>query len=264
MELARSTWAQIEQSRNVNYQLLEETITDINLLRIKTRHSNQIKTRAFSKPEEGKNGADWEWWFKDWSNSWVGIRMQAKILNIHSNEFEHLHYKNPKSNEYQSNKLIRNCLKNNIPRRPLYCLYLQTNDQNLLNTWNCGTFSIDRSLMGCSIIDAFDVVNLRPHQIKSLDDLEHYLRPWHCLVCCQGHGGKTPVERISNYINSTFTTRTIDFEESDLNFPDSFITNKPPAYVLNLLEHENNDNIKPPDEDLSGVILYSFNRELEE
>ena len=94
------------KSRRAKFQLKEETLTDLNMLELKLRHSRQVRTKVITKKAEGKNGADWEWWFTS-KHKWIGIRGQAKIININTNEFLHLHYQQPTSKIFQCDKLNR-------------------------------------------------------------------------------------------------------------------------------------------------------------
>lgn len=254
-KLSLETWNTIQKSRSVNYQMKEETLTDYNMLELKLRHSSQIRTRVFTKPEEGVNGADWEWWFKGNSNKWIGFRVQAKILNIQSDEFEHLHYKTRRTGIYQSDKLINNALSQSIPRIPLYCLFLQTNNNSLLNKWTCKTFGQIKDLYGCSLISAFTVQKLRTTNSKHLSDLEDYIKPWHCLVCCSGYGQSDFITNIESYALNSFDLTSENLVNADNTIPESFITEKPPNYVVQLLENEKNDNVKRPDEDLNGITI---------
>lgn len=249
--LALDTWDEMQKSRKVNFQLKEETFTDINMLELKIRHSNQVKTKVFTKRQEGINGADWEWWFKGLSNNWIGFRVQAKILNIQTNEFEHLHYKTPRTGIFQSDKLIKNALSRKTPIIPLYCFFLQTNDNQFLNKWNCRTFAQLKNFYGCSLTSAFTVQNLRSTKSKHLRDLESYIEPWHCLVCCSGYGKSDFIANIQAYALNVF-----DFNaKSDINIPESFITESPPNYVLEILKNEKNTDTQPPDEELDGITI---------
>lgn len=263
--LALDTWDKIYQSRQVNFQLKEETLTDLNMLAIKTRHPNQVRTKVFTKPDEGKNGADWEWWFKGITNNWIGFRVQAKIINIESNKFEHLHYcseiedsEGKTIKEYQCDKLIKNALvdsKSHKPLIPLYCLFVQAD--NNLHDWHCGTFPFVKDLYGCSLISAFQVQKYRNNNNakKHLDDIKNNLKPWHCLVCCEGYGCENDL--ISN-IQAYAKAQLIPQDNQDNNvqkIPQSFITKNPPGYVLEMLENENNDNVQPPDKEIDGVIV---------
>ena len=51
------TWDTLARGRSVDCQIGEETLTDLNILELKTRHSSEIYNRTFTKPEEGLNGS---------------------------------------------------------------------------------------------------------------------------------------------------------------------------------------------------------------
>ncbi|AZC00460.1 hypothetical protein DKE52_008150 [Acinetobacter pittii] len=73
--------------------MLEESITDSLMVELKLRHPYDVFTTTFTRHEEGKNGADWEWWFVDSTGrKGIGFRVQAKIINFESNSFKQLHY----------------------------------------------------------------------------------------------------------------------------------------------------------------------------
>lgn len=254
-QISLDTWYLIKKSRIADYQLKEETITDYNMLSLKLSHSKHVKTRVFTKHVEGKNGADWEWWFKGNSNKWIGFRVQAKILNIRTNEFEHLHYKNHTTGLYQCDKLINNAFQDNIFRFPLYCLFIQTGDKNLLTRKVCKTFKLQRNLYGCSLISAYKVKQLRFKNYKKLSDLENYIYPWHCLVCCKGYGKSDFISNIRSYVLNTFTFQENEDKIFEFNIPDNLITVKPPEYVYQLFENKSNENNAKFDEDLAGVTL---------
>ena len=67
--LAFRTFEQMGRARRVGHQPLEETFTDTNILELKDRHPAEIFCQTFTKPQEGINGADWEWWLTDASKS---------------------------------------------------------------------------------------------------------------------------------------------------------------------------------------------------
>ncbi len=249
-DLSINTWRLILKGRNVNFQLKEETFTDLNMLELKVQHRGQIKTKIFTKNQEGRIGADWEWWFKGLNGNYIGFRVQAKIINIQTDQFEHLHYQ--KNNDYQCEKLITNALNANVPLIPLYCLFIQTDNTTLINVnnWPCGTTPFLKELYGCSLISAFSIRQLRARNLKHLNDLKANIKPWHCLVCCKHYGSGDFIDNIYSYSLNNF-----DFTGQD-KVPDSFVTNKPPSYVLSIIENESNDNIKLPDEELDGVFIF--------
>lgn len=254
--LALNTWDIINESRQVNFQLKEETLTDLNMLAIKKRHSGQVRTKVYNKNEEGVNGADWEWWFNH-SEKWIGYRVQAKIINNKSNEFEHLHYKGKKAVAYQCDTLIHNALSTSPPKIPLYTLFLSTGDKFLLKTWFCNTFKLDRKFWGCSLINAFDVYKLSSSKIKHLRHLDKLIRPWHCLVCCSGYKGNDKIQKMENYAKANFPLDSNIVKELNIDIPESFITKNPPSYVVSLFKNEDTE-IQPPDENLGGILIISL------
>lgn len=254
--LACDTWDEIGASRQVNHQLREDTFTDLNMLALKLRHHDQVKTRVYNNREEGRNGADWEWWFAGLNGLWIGFRVQAKIINNFSHEFEHLHYQN-RNNVYQCDRLIQSALANPIPRIPLYCLYLQTNNGAYLNNWPCPTYPQIKDLFGCSLVSAFTIRQLRAGNHNHLTDLQNHIRPWHCLVCCNGYGNADFIRNIQAYALARFNLDEDIIDDLNVEFPEDFITEEPPQYVQAILVNENNVEIKSPDKELGGIMIYT-------
>lgn len=256
-QLALDTWNSIDKSRQVSFQLKEETFTDINMLAIKTRHSGQVRTKVFTKRQEGNNGADWEWWFRGLTGNWIGFRVQAKIINLQSDQFEHLHYQNPGTHIYQCDKLIQKALTRQHPKIPLFCFFIQTDNAAHLNNWTCQTVPYAKDFYGCSLTSAFTVKQLRATNGKHITDLQANIKPWHCLVCCSGYGKSDFISNIQEYVKANFNLDEDIANGLDVIIPEDFSTQKPPDYVLAILENENNDNIKAPDEDIGGVIVFT-------
>ncbi|MEH2111715.1 hypothetical protein [Nostoc sp.] len=50
----------LDKGRSINCQIGEETLTDLNIVELKIRHSAEICSITFNKIDEGTNGADWE------------------------------------------------------------------------------------------------------------------------------------------------------------------------------------------------------------
>lgn len=56
----------------------EETLTDINLIRLRQLIPS-LRVTKFSKSVEAGNGADWEWWIgSSYDERWIKLRVQAK------------------------------------------------------------------------------------------------------------------------------------------------------------------------------------------
>lgn len=263
--LAFDTWDKIRAGKQVHKQLKEETLTDLNLLDLKTRHGRQIRIKEFSKPQEGKNGADWEWWFLDRQGQWIGFRVQAKIINIDRDEYEHLHYRKKASSQYQCDKLILNSMTGRHPKIPIYCLYSYWENNAVPNHWTCGTYPMIRDLYGCSLISAFTIRQLRQLNRKHLQDLYRQLRPWHCLVCCSGFGNGQWTSNIESYAKNSFDLQQNDNDNDklDIDIPENFVTKEPPNYVVNIFENEFSEDIEPPDKDIDGVLIIEQGQEKE-
>lgn len=256
--LARNTWDRIHDSRQVNFQLKEETFIDINMLTIKLLHDSEVKTKVFTKIEEGNNGADWEWWFRGLIGNWIGFRVQAKIINLQSNKFDHLHYYKTDRNgarTYQCDKLIQNALTSKNPKIPIYCFFIQTDIDSYLNNLTCQTIPFVKDLYGCSVTSAFNVKQLRATNSKHLTDLQKDLRPWHCLVCCSGFGDGDFISNIKAYVKTNFKFDKNVAKELKVSIPEDFSTQEPPDYVLAILENDSSESIKAPDKEIDGVII---------
>jgi len=239
--LAHATWNKIDDSKRVDYQLKEETFTDINLLELKLQHPAEIITYEFNKRQEGQNGADWEWWFTD-GTKWVGFRVQAKIINIYSDEFEHLHYQNGTSAP-QSEKLILQAEdKGVMPRTPVYCLFMST--EKLDET----TITAPLKTFGCSLMSAYRVRGLRTGKIRHVSKLQPYLVPWHELVCHRAD--VSLIDHVKAFSKKHFTSFT------KLKHTVNEEITQPPDYVLRVYR-ATGDNLNFEDSPLSlaGLMI---------
>lgn len=253
-----NTWDLIAASRTSNYQLKEETITDLNILELKKQLAKQVITVPFNKIEEGKNGADWEWWFQDKSGFWIGVRVQAKIIDIATNNFEHLHYKGKKKKKFQSEEIIRQALRSKPPRIPVYTLYSHWDDNIVSAKWTCGSFPKYVDLYGCSTMSALDVYKRRTKNERDLKSLLVDMKPWHCLICCKGYSATGQLtDRLEGYAkNNFFQNKTDILKELRIKLPKTFKAQDPPDYVQSILNKEISiENIKFP-EYLDGIFIY--------
>jgi hypothetical protein len=245
--LAFRTWDQLARARRVGHQPLEETFTDVNLLELKDRHPREVITQVFNKPKEGINGADWEWWLTDAAGSqWLGLRVQAKVLDLRTNKFEHLHYRNGRA--YQASKLQNTCGRLGLV--PLYCLYMQSDKDNQLPD-RCGSFAHAKESFGCSLVSLAVVNKLRrAGSRRGLIDLAPACVPWHCLVCCEGYGGNSLPERGWELLQAVLEIRPS--RQISENTPQVGIRPEPPLYVRRLLDQPLSE---PPDSALRGIVV---------
>jgi len=87
-------WDSLREARKHSYQVGEESITDFLVLNIKKWGKGRIVVDTFTRHKEAVNGSDWEWWFTGTSGKWLGMRVQAKVLNLKSEKYEHLYHAN--------------------------------------------------------------------------------------------------------------------------------------------------------------------------
>lgn len=207
-DLSVSTWDRLGAARDVEYQVGEETITDLNVLELKRSAAPYVTTKTYTKRQEGKIGADWEWWFTGPSGASIGFRVQAKVVELKSDTYPHLHYKRRKkvngrrTTVYQADELIRRAIKDAPARIPLYCLY--TNSPATFPSILC---ACKRSIhppgsYGCAITSAFRVRHSRMVKRPSdFQNLHPFLYPWHCLIWCPPHSesGKDLPTRVWEY-----------------------------------------------------------------
>lgn len=202
--LAFSTHSQLAKSRRVGHQPLEETFTDINILELKDRHPFEIYSKTFSKRREGVNGADWEWWITNSSRStWLGLRVQAKVLHLASDSFPHLHYKSGKPETYQLDKLKLEAARDGL--FPLYCLYTHIASGRGLPGLSCQTFPSASESYGCALTSLSHVLSLQVGgEIHDLASVMSGAVPWHCLICCTGYSTGDLPTRAWAYLQATF------------------------------------------------------------
>ncbi len=215
-------------------------MTDLNLMRIKARHRNEVTTMTFTKRQEGVEGADWEWWFTGPSHKWFGCRVQAKVINVSTETYDHLHYRNRRG--YQAEALIKRCLAHSHRPVPLYVLYTTWRSDSLRLKWRCGSFPEARESYGCSVIGAQRVIALRAlPKATELVTILPYLIPWHCLVCCQGFRGTDLPSRVQSIWMSLLRmeVRQADGEResTDARFGEELHA-EPPRYVRELQSRE--------------------------
>ena len=179
--LSKSTWSLLRRGRKQGVQINEETITNLLILRLQETTGPYLRVKSFTKKEESRTGADWEWWV-GLPGNWVGFRLQAKVSDFRSDCFEHLYYTlNGGVPQYE--RLLNDAIHAWPRRVPLYCLYVH---------WQ-QSFGFRRSSRaGCSLLSPMVVRSLAHRRVRCLADLYQYTTPWHELVC---PGNRSPVRQ---------------------------------------------------------------------
>ena len=209
-------WHRIQEGRSLHW-LGEETLTDLLIRDLLRLQLPGFEITVFDKGKEGKNGADWEWWFQGISGKWLGMRIQAKVISKEAHRFEHLHYPAPKKSKprhkqdeefYQCDKLItRSEYELDFPRVPVYMLYCHWSSlpQKPIEVLDWVT-DYNESILGCSVMAAKKVKELRTSSSgnggkklyrRSLYDVAQHLCPLQFLTCHSfGITGGSIAERI--------------------------------------------------------------------
>lgn len=116
----RWIWSELKKSNAVDHKLGEESLTDFFILKLLQQKPFGFCIRTFTRPQESVTGSDWEWWLGSRSRGWLGMRVQAKTINVASGCYEQLHYI-PRSGTPQVEQLISDASHHRLI--PIYCLY---------------------------------------------------------------------------------------------------------------------------------------------
>ncbi len=79
--MAFSTWNRLRAAKELGIAPTEETITDVNLLDIKSQGSSEIALWKCPRKEETRIGIDWEWFIGNEKDGWYRYAVQAKKLS---------------------------------------------------------------------------------------------------------------------------------------------------------------------------------------
>ena len=245
------TWSLLERGRNCGAQLLEETISNLLVLSFRSKEVPGFAIHSYSKTDEGKIGADYEWWFRSRHRRVVGLRMQAKVVHFSTDSYRHLHqkYRKPRSGiEYQADHLIANALTSSPARLPLYCLYTH---------WNHSHFGKRHGTFGCLLLSPYRVKALRATNANSLKEVLPYTLPWHCLTCYRDPGEKDIADQVTAIAKRVILSDQMVIEarrDDYLQSVQAFMTSEElPTYVQMIAQVEE-PNVE--DEDLAFVTFF--------
>jgi hypothetical protein len=230
MHMAEKIWIDLGRARGLGLSRGEETVTDDLLLGVQGAHPAEVATFQFNKHEEGKTGADWEWWLTDGS-LWLGLLIQAKILHPQSNLYSKIKHK--VSGRPQIEILIDQAHHKGIPA--LYFFYNHTRLSFPPLTWKCGSTDPQIEQLGCTVADAFAVKPLvRPGGV-GITTLDPITMPLRCLVCCRGLV-RAPDDSLPNRADSIVRRlQLLGDRDIDKTSGHTTLWSKPPSYVQQLL-----------------------------
>lgn len=154
----------------------EETITESTLLEIWRRHSKIVKIRTFTKRQEARNGADWEWHLIGRKYT-LKMRVQAKRLPKNTLQFPGLFtYKAKSAPHPQVDMLIAEAKRDRL--LPILCFYSK---ESAKSRWRKSAMPSPYEA-GCLIGPARKI---KRHGYQDLASLEARCVPWHLMVCSQ-------------------------------------------------------------------------------
>jgi len=228
VDCAVRTWRYIETGAAIRLVPGEETLTDINLLEIRTRHPHLVRIWKFSKYREAtQSGADWEWWIGG-SGRWVGMRIQAKKVTSDTTP-QRLLASIGRTNRYgsQITQLINGSRREGV--YPLYCFYSACRGVPWppVGSMPCSVCGPVPEVLGCTLAPATRVQRALQQQ-----DAWSVLRarwPWSCLVCTRCWGVST-----GPLVESA--ARLLRQQLEDFQFEVDPLHEQPPEYIQALRE----------------------------
>ncbi|OZE72863.1 hypothetical protein CH305_27705 [Rhodococcus sp. 15-649-2-2] len=101
-EAASDTWGLMETGIAGGIGPGEETLTDLNLIKLQQRIP-ALRVTKYAKAVEAGNGADWEWWIGSSADErWIKLRIQAKRASHKFNRYEQLGHSVKEVKQYET------------------------------------------------------------------------------------------------------------------------------------------------------------------
>lgn len=245
--LARRVWEELRWNHSSDFGFTEPHLTETVLSELAQNHPREVVIRKYSQWEEGRvTGADWEWWLGS-PGAWVGMRVQAKLLDSHKLVYSHLAHEGGTPPGRQVDRLIADAGTNR--RTPVYCFYNYWRAQSADPNWPCRTYPFDRELWGCAIAHASSVKLCLDQGLNSLSALSGFLRPWMCLVCCRGF---IQSDRLADRVRAYLYANLPRPEEAQSALAD--VVGELPDYAERLLRREKGSEVP---ENLAGIMVIS-------
>lgn len=245
------TWNKLREARNLDFQVGEESLTDFIVLNIKKWGVGKIVIDTFTRHAESINGSDWEWWFTGPSGKWLGMRVQAKVLNLASEKYKHLHHKN--KHGFQVDLLIDDAKQNGLI--PLYCMYTNWDPKKYKASWECQTHKPTVRHYGTSILSPHAVKTLQLTKETRLSKVIDSLKPMHCIFCCSGFGGKDLPDRALNWLDGAGLFKADEILEQKNGM--DYLRSEAPYYVYQMLKGKlESDLVDVHDNRLKRVTVF--------
>ena len=162
----------------------ETTLTDNALLDLASDNGASMRIQRFTQSQEGRNGADWEWWIRD-RHGCVGFRMQAKRVNPSTGRvaLDQLAAKSLRPFFHrQIDAFAQRCKLDGIAG--LYCVY---GDAQAVapdaSAGHCPHGPANSEVWGCAILLTSTAMRLADEKTLDAATVLGAGSPWHRLVC---------------------------------------------------------------------------------
>lgn len=189
---AHWVWGRRATAKEHGFPFSEETVTETILLDLAADYGDIIKIVPFTKPEEGKTGADWEWCLYDApKHRYLRFLMQAKVLDDQDKQYAHIDRYIGNSDNRQIDRLAEVSSSRGVPA--LYAFYNHLTDSSRVPTDHCPCWGCDEC-WGVSVAPLEAVRAALPD--KKFETLKAVSIPWLCLLCAaNGRGpGADPID----------------------------------------------------------------------
>lgn len=148
-----------------------------------------LSVRTFTKRQEARNGADWqwEWWFE--GRQWFGLRVQAKRLKqLKSHQLGYdLGYVTGRKRQRQVDLLLEDACTAGV--QAAYVLYNGPDLDVSQFAWGCGRLPPSPAFFGVSLLPATVARDLVDARAVDLANVGARSRPWSCLASCDPSSG---------------------------------------------------------------------------
>jgi hypothetical protein len=193
-QLARATWERRGQAKWIGLGYGEETATQTFLLDLAKTYPGNVIIVPFTKPIEGKNGADWAWSFESADGAYsFPMMVQAKVLDDFDQNYPELLHMVGKAREVRQIDRLR-AAADELGFPAYYAFYNHLSDLSRVPS-RCNSLGLVSPTpmpdsWGIAIASADDVeaalndVSFDRHRLHS--------RPLHCLLCSGGTGARGP------------------------------------------------------------------------
>jgi hypothetical protein len=184
-------WDRRRIAKAIGFPFGEETVTETVLLDLAATLPGIVHIVPFTKPEEGKTGADWEWCLHDVGRSrYLRFLVQAKVLDDRDGEYAHLDRFIGESKIRQIDRLRATSAFRRIPA--LYVFYNHVANAARVPTGQC----LCQPCMECwgasvASLNAIHPIIMGAPRDKSFDTLSQVSVAWRCLLCAAD--GRGPI-----------------------------------------------------------------------